>query len=65
MIPIAEKPRFQGLNGGSSIPGIFDFDLPRELEASQPPEARGLSRDQVRLMISHNFAHRGFEPGVS
>jgi S-adenosylmethionine:tRNA ribosyltransferase-isomerase len=28
------------------------FDLPSELEAGEPPEARGLSRDQVRLMVS-------------
>jgi S-adenosylmethionine:tRNA ribosyltransferase-isomerase len=30
----------------------LDFALPSELEASQPPEARGLLRDQVRLMVS-------------
>jgi S-adenosylmethionine:tRNA ribosyltransferase-isomerase len=30
----------------------LDFTLPDELEASQPPEARGLRRDQVRLMVS-------------
>ncbi len=30
----------------------LDFTLPVELEASQPPEARGLERDQVRLMVS-------------
>jgi S-adenosylmethionine:tRNA ribosyltransferase-isomerase len=30
-----------------------DFDLPPQLEASQPPEARGLGRDEVRLMVSH------------
>ncbi len=29
------------------------FDLPPELEASEPPEARGLARDEVRMMISH------------
>jgi S-adenosylmethionine:tRNA ribosyltransferase-isomerase len=33
----------------------FDFTLPPELEASEPPEARGLRRDQVRLMVS-NYA---------
>jgi S-adenosylmethionine:tRNA ribosyltransferase-isomerase len=53
MISILEKSRVQGSNGATPIPGIFDFDLPEELEASEPPEARGLSRDQVRLMISH------------
>src|ERR671913_1069010 len=29
------------------------FELPRELEASEPPEARGLRRDEVRLMVSY------------
>ena len=28
------------------------FDLPSKLEAGEPPEARGLSRDEVRLMVS-------------
>ncbi|MBX3059545.1 MAG: S-adenosylmethionine:tRNA ribosyltransferase-isomerase [Anaerolineae bacterium] len=31
----------------------LQFDLPPELEAGQPPEARGLARDQVKLMVSH------------
>ena len=31
----------------------IEFSLPRELEASAPPEARGLRRDQVRLMVSN------------
>jgi S-adenosylmethionine:tRNA ribosyltransferase-isomerase len=30
----------------------IEFSLPPELEASAPPEARGLMRDQVRLMVS-------------
>jgi S-adenosylmethionine:tRNA ribosyltransferase-isomerase len=29
------------------------FELPQELEAGEPPEARGLRRDEVRLMISY------------
>src|SRR5947209_12354844 len=29
------------------------FDLPPELEASEPPEARGLTRDAVRMMVAH------------
>ncbi len=29
------------------------FELPPELEASEPPEARGLARDEVRLMVSY------------
>ena len=31
---------------------LIEFSLPPELEASAPPEARGLHRDQVRLMVS-------------
>jgi S-adenosylmethionine:tRNA ribosyltransferase-isomerase len=30
----------------------LDFQLPEELAAHEPPEARGLRRDQVRLMVS-------------
>jgi len=32
---------------------LFDFELPPELEASSPPEARGLARDEVRMLVSH------------
>ena len=35
--------------GGATF---LDFHLPAELEASKPPEARGLARDEVRLMVS-------------
>lgn len=31
----------------------LDFSLPATLEASEPPEARGLTRDDVRLMVSY------------
>ena len=31
----------------------LDFVLPKELEATEPPETRGLTRDQVRLLVSH------------
>jgi S-adenosylmethionine:tRNA ribosyltransferase-isomerase len=31
----------------------LDFRLPAELEAHEPPEARGLRRDQVRLLVSY------------
>jgi len=30
----------------------FEFTLPPELEASEPPEARGIARDQVRMLVS-------------
>jgi S-adenosylmethionine:tRNA ribosyltransferase-isomerase len=31
---------------------LLPFTLPAELEAREPPEARGLRRDQVRLLVS-------------
>jgi S-adenosylmethionine:tRNA ribosyltransferase-isomerase len=33
--------------------GPIQFEVPPELEAHDPPEARGLSRDAVRLMVAH------------
>lgn len=30
---------------------VMDFTLPAELEAHEPPEARGLRRDEVRLLV--------------
>jgi S-adenosylmethionine:tRNA ribosyltransferase-isomerase len=40
------------------------FELPRALEAGEPPEARGLARDQVRLMVARRnggeIGHRRF-----
>jgi len=42
----------------------LDFVLPPELEAHEPPEARGLARDDVRLMVSYRaencVIHRPF-----
>jgi S-adenosylmethionine:tRNA ribosyltransferase-isomerase len=49
---------------------ILDFALPAELEAHDPPEARGLARDGVRLLVSRRAAeevgHRAFRdlPGL-
>jgi S-adenosylmethionine:tRNA ribosyltransferase-isomerase len=31
----------------------YTFDLPEGLEASEPPEARGLTRDAVRMLVSY------------
>lgn len=31
----------------------LSFDLPPALEAHEPPEARGLTRDAVRMMVAH------------
>lgn len=40
------------------LPPVLDFTLPPELEASEPPEARGLARDEVRLMVSYRADDR-------
>ena len=36
-----------------SASNVLDFVLPPELEASAPPETRGIARDAVRLMVSY------------
>lgn len=36
----------------------LDLRLPPELEARQPPEARGLRRDEVRMLVSYRGNHR-------
>jgi S-adenosylmethionine:tRNA ribosyltransferase-isomerase len=49
---------------------LADFTLPAELEAHDPPEARGLARDGVRLLVSRRssgqISHHGFRdlPGL-
>jgi len=44
--------------------GLPEFTLPPELEAHEPPEARGLGRDEVRLLVTHRdtgrIIHRRF-----
>ena len=48
----------------TEIPEGLDFELPADLGAGEPPEARGLARDEVRLMVSHRgddrVVHAGF-----
>ncbi|MBV8527485.1 MAG: S-adenosylmethionine:tRNA ribosyltransferase-isomerase, partial [Candidatus Dormibacteraeota bacterium] len=34
-------------------PATLDFELPDDLIATEPPEAHGLARDCVRLMVVH------------
>jgi S-adenosylmethionine:tRNA ribosyltransferase-isomerase len=49
--------------------GVLDFALPPALAAHEPPEARGLARDAVRMLVSHGTRppeHRRFTdlPGL-
>lgn len=37
---------------------VTDFELPPDLEAGQPPEARGLARDDVRLLVADSSGLR-------
>ncbi len=41
---------------------LDDFELPTALEATTPPEVRGVARDEVRLMVTvgERLAHRRF-----
>jgi S-adenosylmethionine:tRNA ribosyltransferase-isomerase len=44
--------------GAAGAAPPLDFDLPADLEATAPPEARGLGRDGVRLMVSYGAESR-------
>jgi S-adenosylmethionine:tRNA ribosyltransferase-isomerase len=61
MTPVAEMP-VRGATGAAS--GVPEFTLPPELEAHEPPEARGLRRDEVRLLVTRRdggrIIHRRF-----
>ncbi|MBI5567107.1 MAG: S-adenosylmethionine:tRNA ribosyltransferase-isomerase [Chloroflexi bacterium] len=49
----------------TSIEPVLNFRLPPELEAHEPPEHRGLRRDQVRLLVlprfNGEFSHTRFD----
>ena len=47
----SERPR-AAATMGVGLAGGLGFDLPVELEASEPPEARGLTRDAVRMLVA-------------
>ena len=38
---------------GRATTGLPAFELPPELEADSPPEARGMTRDAVRMLVAH------------
>lgn len=48
----ATGPSTEYAEGFFGLP-LLNFTLSSELEAGEPPEARGLARDEVRLMVSH------------
>jgi len=48
---LASGDRFTD-GGDRAIRGLPDFVLPPELEASTPPEARGMTRDAVRMLVA-------------
>jgi len=52
MLDIERSTKRVRLARPDPIDGL-DFELPPELEASAPPEARGLARDGVRLLVSY------------
>ena len=50
-----QRRAIRGATGGRAMAAagvIADFELPADLEAAEPPEARGLRRDEVRLLVS-------------
>ncbi|HEX6288412.1 MAG TPA: S-adenosylmethionine:tRNA ribosyltransferase-isomerase [Herpetosiphonaceae bacterium] len=60
MMAVSSKNEVLRRLSTSAIPNVggLDFSLPPELEASAPPEARGLARDEVRLMVSYHADDR-------
>ncbi len=53
MMSQKRRPLLRKDNKNFSEISIMNFALPPELEAGEPPEARGLARDEVLLMVSH------------
>jgi S-adenosylmethionine:tRNA ribosyltransferase-isomerase len=55
-----EPPILLSTDYNEGLPGLplLGFTLPAALEASEPPEARGLERDEVRLMVSYISTNR-------
>jgi len=55
-----ETPIPLSMDYNEGLPGLplLNFSLPPVLEASEPPEVRGLERDEVRLMVSYISTNR-------
>jgi len=53
-----EQGEQAGKSAQSETGRRLNFTLPPRLEAAEPPEARGLARDEVRLMVSQYSSNR-------
>ncbi|HZO90118.1 MAG TPA: S-adenosylmethionine:tRNA ribosyltransferase-isomerase [Chthonomonadaceae bacterium] len=60
MTPAIRDPGVSERASGRRLPTWreWEFTLPPEREAGEPPEARGLARDAVRLMVSYRADNR-------
>ena len=54
--PAERALRRAGARRGAGVSAALDFRLPPALEAAEPPEERGLARDEVRLMVARDGA---------
>jgi S-adenosylmethionine:tRNA ribosyltransferase-isomerase len=52
-VPVPAAPRESSPASPPAAELLPGFQLPAALEAGEPPEARGLHRDGVRLLVSH------------
>jgi S-adenosylmethionine:tRNA ribosyltransferase-isomerase len=57
---MSKTPILLSTDYNEGLPGIplLNFTLPSTLEAGEPPEVRGLERDEVRLMVSYIATNR-------
>lgn len=51
LTPMAGTPMAGTPMAVRPLPGLHDFVLPPALEATRPPEARGITRDAVRMLV--------------
>jgi S-adenosylmethionine:tRNA ribosyltransferase-isomerase len=63
--PLELQPHARQIDTASTGAEAFKFQLPDELSAKEPPERRGIGRDQVRLMAidrsTHSVVHSQFD----
>jgi len=70
MTPVTATPAVRGgTSAQAGTEGLIDFTLPAELEASEPAEARGAGRDDMRMLVAERstgrLAHARFGDLVS